>query len=81
MGSGTFTESKTDQTVYNANGRKTETVSLSTGATPNSSTSVTTRVDGPTKTSLQDNTGVGYATSQSTDVTVLNAVTARPPRL
>ncbi|MBB3571972.1 DUF4214 domain-containing protein [Rhizobium sp. BK491] len=71
-GSGTFTKSRTDVTVLNADGSRTETVSYFTGATLTSRYLTTTSANGLSITSQSDPTGAGTYAQTSTDVTVIN---------
>ncbi len=72
-GSGTFTKSRTDVTVLNADGSRTETVSYFTGTTLTSRYLTTTSANGLSITSQSDLTGAGTYAQTSTDVTVINA--------
>lgn len=72
-GSGTFTKSRTDATVLNADGSKTETVSYFTGTTLTSRYLTTTSANGLSITSQSDLIGAGTYAQTSTDVTVINA--------
>ena len=71
-GSGTFTKSRTDATVLNADGSRTETVSYFAGATLTSRYLTTTSANGLSITSQPDPTGAGTYAQTSTDVTVIN---------
>ncbi|WP_253958487.1 hypothetical protein [Rhizobium sp. WYJ-E13] len=72
-GGTTFDRSRTDVTVLNANGSKTQTISYLTGTTLTSRTLVTTSANGLSVTTQIDPTGAGSYGQTATDVTVLNA--------
>jgi len=74
-GSGnTFDKSRTDVTVLNANGSKTQTISNFTGTTTLTSRYlVTTSANGLSITTQADPTGAGTYSQTATDITVLNA--------
>lgn len=72
-GGTTFDKSRTDVTVLNANGSKTQTISYLTGTTLTSRTLVTTSANGLSVTTQIDPTGAGSYSQTATDVTVLNA--------
>ncbi|RSB75801.1 hypothetical protein EFD55_18440 [Rhizobium pisi] len=69
----TFDKSRTDVTVLNANGSKTQTISNLTGTTLTSRYLVTTSANGLSITTQIDPTGAGTYSQTATDVTVLNA--------
>ncbi|WHO79666.1 hypothetical protein [Rhizobium leguminosarum] len=69
----TFDKSRTDVTVLNADGSKTQTVSNFTGTTLTSRTLVTSSANGLSVTTQIDPTGAGTYSQTATDVTVLNA--------
>lgn len=71
-GSGSFGSSRSDVTVLNADGSRTETVSYFVGAVLKSRYAVTTSADGLTVTKQWDATGSGSFTETSTDVRVVN---------
>ncbi|EJT04977.1 hypothetical protein RCCGE510_12616 [Rhizobium sp. CCGE 510] len=72
-GGTTFGKSRTDVTVLNADGSKTQTVSNFTGTTLTSRTLVTTSANGLSVTTQIDPAGAGSYSQTSTEVTVLNA--------
>ncbi|MFC2254934.1 hypothetical protein ACETRX_35540, partial [Labrys portucalensis] len=72
-GSGNLIESQTDQTVRNADGSKTETVSLSVGSTLKSRIATTVSGNGLSTTTLWDPTGSGSYGQILTDTTTINA--------
>ncbi|NEK20271.1 hypothetical protein GR257_36520 [Rhizobium leguminosarum] len=72
-GGTTFNKSRTDVTVLNADGSKTQTISNLTGATLTSRTLVITSANGLSITTQIDPTGAGSYGQTATDVTVLNA--------
>ncbi|NTG45833.1 DUF4214 domain-containing protein [Agrobacterium rhizogenes] len=72
-GSGTFTKSRTDVTVLNTDGSKTETVSYLTGTMLTSRYLTKTSANGLSITTQSDLTGSGTYGETSTDVTVINA--------
>ncbi|MBM7046388.1 S-layer family protein [Rhizobium lusitanum] len=72
-GSGTFTKSRTDTTVLNADGSRTETVSYFTGTTLTSRFQTTTSANGLSTTTQFDLAGSGTYGQASTDITVINA--------
>ncbi|MBX5202429.1 hypothetical protein HJB81_13660 [Rhizobium sp. NZLR1] len=72
-GGTTFDKSRTDVSVLNANGSKTQTISNLTGTTLTSRTLVTTSANGLSITTQIDPTGAGTYSQTATDVTVLNA--------
>ncbi|WP_246662647.1 DUF4214 domain-containing protein [Rhizobium sp. P44RR-XXIV] len=72
-GSGTFTKSRGDVTVLNADGSRTWTVSYFTDTTLTSRYLTTTSANGLSITSQSDPTGAGTYAQTSTDVTVINA--------
>ncbi|MGO7660464.1 beta strand repeat-containing protein [Rhizobium ruizarguesonis] len=72
-GGTTFNKSRTDVTVLNADGSKTQTISYLTGATLTSRSLVTTSANGLSVTTQIDPAGAGSYNQASTDVTVLNA--------
>ncbi|UWU23040.1 DUF4214 domain-containing protein [Rhizobium sp. CB3060] len=72
-GSGTFTKSRTDVTVLNADGSRTETVSYFTGTALTSRYLATTSANGLSVTTQSDLTGSGTYGQTSTDVTAINA--------
>nr|WP_312884078.1 hypothetical protein [Rhizobium laguerreae] len=72
-GGTTFDKSRTDVTVLNANGSKTQTISNFTGTTLTSRTLVTTSANGLSITTQIDPAGTGTYSQTATDVTVLNA--------
>ncbi|WP_432443409.1 beta strand repeat-containing protein, partial [Rhizobium esperanzae] len=72
-GGTTFDKSRTDVTVLNANGSKTQTISNLTGTTLTSRYLVTTSANGLSITTQIDPTGAGTYSQTATDVTVLNA--------
>nr|WP_245510199.1 hypothetical protein [Rhizobium leguminosarum] len=69
----TFDKTRTDVTVLNADGSKTQTISNLTGTTLTSRTLVTTSANGQSITTQIDPTGAGSYSQTATDVTVLNA--------
>ncbi|MHC2457211.1 hypothetical protein ACVMIX_003852 [Rhizobium leguminosarum] len=69
----TFDKSRTDVTVLNADGSRTQTVSNFTGTTLTSRTLVTSSANGLSVTTQIDPTGAGSYSQTATDVTVLNA--------
>ncbi|WP_285196192.1 hypothetical protein [Rhizobium sp. CNPSo 3490] len=71
-GGTTFDKSRTDVTVLNANGSKTQTISNLSGTTLTSRTLVTTSANGLSVTTQIDPTGAGTYSQTATDVTVLN---------
>ncbi|WP_245502897.1 hypothetical protein [Rhizobium ruizarguesonis] len=73
-GGTTFDKSRTDVTVLNANGSKTQTISNLTGTTLTSRTLITTSANGLSITTQIDPTGAGSYSQTATDVTVLNAI-------
>lgn len=72
-GGTTFNKSRTDVTVLNANGSRTQTISNLTGTTLTSRTLITTSANGLSVTTQIDPTGAGTYSQTATDVTVLNA--------
>ncbi|UWU20933.1 DUF4214 domain-containing protein [Rhizobium sp. CB3060] len=72
-GSGTFTKSRTDVTVLNADGSRTETVSYFTGTTLTSRYLTKTSANGLSITTQSDPNGSGTYSETSTDITVINA--------
>jgi uncharacterized repeat protein (TIGR03803 family) len=73
-GSGTFNSTRTDVTVLNADGSKTETITDdSTGGTLVDQTVITASANELSKTTQEDTTGSGTFNLTKTDVTVLNA--------
>ncbi|WP_271023079.1 DUF4214 domain-containing protein [Rhizobium sp. RCAM05973] len=72
-GSGTFTKSRTDATVLNTDGSKTETVSYFTGTTLTSRFQTTTSANGLSTTTQFDLAGSGTYGQASTDITMINA--------
>ncbi len=72
-GGTTFDKSRTDVTVLNANGSKTQTISNLTGTTLTSRYLVTSSANGLSITTQIDPTGAGTYSQTATDVTVLNA--------
>jgi hypothetical protein len=72
-GAGTITKSRTDVTVLNANGSRTQTVSYFTGTTLTSRYLTTASANGLSITSQSDPAGAGTYAQTSTDVTVINA--------
>ncbi|MBX5147301.1 hypothetical protein HJB50_20395 [Rhizobium lentis] len=72
-GGTTFDKSRTDVTVLNANGSKTQTISNFTGSTLTSRYLVTTSANGLSITTQIDPTGADTYSQTATDVTVLNA--------
>ncbi|WFU04668.1 DUF4214 domain-containing protein (plasmid) [Rhizobium sp. CB3171] len=72
-GSGTFTKSRTDVTVLNADGSRTETVSYFTGTALTGRYLTTTSANGLSVTTQSDLTGAGTYGQTSTDVTAINA--------
>jgi hypothetical protein len=72
-GSGTFTKSRTDVTILNADGSRSETVSYFTGTTLTSRYLTTTSANGLSITSQSDLTGAGAYAQTSTDVTLINS--------
>ncbi|WFU10924.1 DUF4214 domain-containing protein [Rhizobium sp. CB3090] len=72
-GSGTFTTSRTDVTVLNGDGSRTETVSYFTGTTLTSRYLTTTSANGLSVTTQSDLTGSGTYGQTATDVTLINA--------
>jgi len=68
----TFDKSRTDVTVLNADGSKTQTISNFAGATLTSRTLVTTSANGFSITTQADPTGAGSYSQTATDVTILN---------
>ncbi|NTG38881.1 DUF4214 domain-containing protein [Agrobacterium rhizogenes] len=72
-GSGTFTKSRTDVTVLNADGSRTQTVSYLTGTTLTSRYLTTTSANGLSITTQSDPTGSGTYSQTSSDVTTINA--------
>ncbi|MGW9949826.1 YD repeat-containing protein [Rhizobium leguminosarum] len=71
-GGTTFNKSRTDVTVLNADGSKTQTISNLTGTTLTSRTLVTSSANGLSITTQIDPTGAGTYSQTATDVTVLN---------
>ncbi|MGR9181457.1 hypothetical protein ACU8L2_01180 [Rhizobium leguminosarum] len=71
-GGTTFDKSRTDVTVLNADGSRTQTVSNFTGTTLTSRTLVTSSANGLSVTTQIDPTGTGSYSQTATDVTVLN---------
>ncbi|MGM4881662.1 hypothetical protein [Rhizobium leguminosarum] len=69
----TFDKSRTDVTVLNADGSKTQTISNLTGTTLTGRTLVTTSANGLSVTTQIDPTGAGSYSQTGTDVTLLNA--------
>ncbi|MBB4239280.1 hypothetical protein GGD57_005903 [Rhizobium esperanzae] len=72
-GGTTFNKSRTDVTILNANGSRTQTISNLTGTTLTSRYLVTTSANGLSITTQIDPTGAGAYSQTATDVTVLNA--------
>lgn len=72
-GGTTFNKSRTDVTVLNADGSKTQTISNLTGTTLTSRTLVTSSANGLSITTQIDPAGAGSYSQTATDVTVLNA--------
>ncbi|WP_017962934.1 beta strand repeat-containing protein [Rhizobium leguminosarum] len=72
-GGTTFDKSRTDVTVLNANGSRTQTISNFTGTTLTSRYLVTTSANDLSITTQIDPTGAGTYSQTATDVTVLNA--------
>ncbi len=72
-GSGTFDQTKTDVTVFNPDGSRTETVSeFNTNGTLHDRAVTTVSADGLTRTTQIDNTGSGIFDRSQTEVTTLN---------
>ncbi|PDT06596.1 hypothetical protein CO655_31780 [Rhizobium sp. M1] len=71
-GGTTFNKSRTDVTVLNSDGSKTQTISDFTGTTLTSRTLVETSANGLKITTKFDPTGAGTYSQTATDVTVLN---------
>ena len=73
-GSGTLDQTRTDVTVLNVNGSRTETISdFNAGLALVGKTVITTGADGLSTTTQSDVNGDGAVDSSRTDVTVLNA--------
>ncbi|MGO7967421.1 hypothetical protein ACC720_28665 [Rhizobium ruizarguesonis] len=73
-GGTTFNKSRTDLTVLNPDGSKTQTISDFTGTTLTGRMLVTTSANGLSITTQIDPTGAGSYSQTATDVTVLNAI-------